>query len=345
MLKKVQLWLYAYCYTTILVIVLSFLKRLRMSHNNGTTAVGKITIVDNPAFPPHPFFAPGREFACRLRHASVSYDDDTILQVRAASLKFADSFWESPLDLEMNTGGISLFWSARNFLFFFTCQGMVNGLAFSTYYDKYPVGLQAGKEGIRRYPSTFAQMYYHTQTVQFFIGNDGVKRYAKFRLAPANLGPETGLIPMAELANRWVETAKPGETLSQNYLKEEYAARIAAGPVRYVLQIQIHTPAPTDTDEVFNCSVAWDEATHPFLDVAHVAVDRLMTLDENNLMRFAVNHCPPSLGMIPAASIDDYNSINYMRAASQAAKSSRLFFYKIFGLPAPVPDARSTPTT
>ena len=344
MLKKTQLWLYAYCYTTLLVIVLSFLKRLRMSHNNGLTNVGKIRIVDNPLFPPHPFLTPGREFACRLRHASVSYDDDTILQVRSSSLKFADSTWDSPLDLEMNTGAISLFWSARNFIFFFTCQGMVNDLAFSTYYDKYPVGLLAGKEGIRRYPSTFAQMYYHTQTVQYFIGNDGVKRYAKFRLAPADLGPETGVIPMAELENRWVEVAKPGETLSQNYLKEEYAKRIAAGPVSYHLQIQIHTPAPGDTDEIFNCSAVWDPATHPWLEVADVTVDRLLTLDENNEMRYAVNHCPPSLGMIPATSIDDYNSINYMRTASAAAKSSRLFFYNVFGMPKAVPDARPAST-
>ena len=43
---------------------------------------------------------------------------------------------------------------------------------------------------------------------------------------------------------------------------------------------------------------------------------------------------------LPAESIDDYNSINYMRKSSGAAKSSRLFFYKIFGMPKAVPDER-----
>jgi len=340
MLKKAQLWAYAHLYTGLLVVVVSFLQRKRMSHNNGTTVTGRLKMVTAPTFPEHDFLQPGREFPIRLRHASVSYDDDTIIQVRAASLKLADSRYESPLDLEMNTGTISLFWSARNFLEFFSDQAMVDGLAFSRFYDKYPLGLQAGKDGIRRYPETFAQMYYHAQTAQLFLGKDGVKRYAKFRLIPGDRGPETGLIPMKDLVNRWVETPAPFETRSQNYLKEEYAARIARGPVAYHLQIQLHVPSADDSPEILSCSVAWDEATHPFMDVATVEVDTLLSLDENNLMRYSVEHCPPSLGMLPATSIDDYNSINYMRAASAAAKSARLFFYKIFGMPKAVPDDR-----
>jgi arachidonate 5-lipoxygenase len=339
-LKKAQLWLYSYGYAGLLIVVVSFWQRVRMSHNNGTTATGRIKIVDAPAFPEHDFLTAGREFACRLRHASVSYDDDTVIQVRAASLKFAESRYDSPLDLEMNTGTISLFWTARNFLEFFSTQEMVNDLAFSRFYDKYPLGLAAAKDGIRKYPETFAQMYYHAQTAQLFLGKDGVKRYCKFRLIPEDRGPETGLIPLSELEDRWVEVAAPGEPRSQNYLKEEFAERVKRGPVVYHLQIQLHTPSPDDSPEILSCSVAWDEATHPFMDVATVEVDTLLSLDENNLMRFAVDHCPPSLGVLPAESIDDYNSINYMRAASASAKSARLFFYKIFGMPKPVPDQR-----
>lgn len=340
MLKKAQLWAYAHIYTALIMVGSSLMERRRMSHDNGTTATGRLKIVDAPTFPAHEFLSPGREFQIRLRHASVSYDDDTIIQVRAASLKLADSRYESPLDLEMNTGTISLFWTARNFLEFFSTREMTNGLAFTKFYDKYPLGLQAGKDGIRKYPSTFAQMYYHAQTAQLFLGKDGVRRYVKFRMIPEDRGPETGLIPMAELENRWLETPAPGETRSQNYLKEEYAARIARGPVRYHLQLQLHVPSPDDSPEILSCSVAWDEATHPFIDVATVEVDTLLSLDENNLMRFSVAHCPDSLGLLPAESIDDYNSINYMRKSSGAAKSSRLFFYKIFGMPKAVPDER-----
>lgn len=340
MLKKVQLWAYAYIYTGMLVVVVSLFLRRRMSHNNGTTATGRLKLVDAPGFPEHDFLQAGREFKCRLRHASVSYDDDTIIQVRSASLKLADARYDSPLDLELNTGTISLFWSARNFLEFFTCQRMIDGLAYSTYYDKYPVGLQAGKDGIRKYPSTFAQMYYHTQTAQLFLGKDGVRRYVKFRLIPEDRGPETGVIPPSELEHRWVETPAPGETRSQNYLKAEYAERIGRGPIRYHLQLQLHTPGPDDSPEILSCSVAWDEATHPFIDVGTVEVDDLLSRAENDEMRFAITNCPPSLGVLPSASIDDYNSVNYMRASSGAAKSARVFLYKIFGMPGAVPDAR-----
>src|SRR5262245_61037638 len=93
MLKKAQLWFYAYFYAGALIVTSSFWRRVRMSHNNGTTATGRIKIVDNPTFPEHDFLQAGREFKCRLRHASVSYDDDTVIQVRAASLKFDDSRW------------------------------------------------------------------------------------------------------------------------------------------------------------------------------------------------------------------------------------------------------------
>ena len=40
-----------------------------MSHWHGVAARGTLRIVDDPAFPDHDFFRPGREFPCRLRHA------------------------------------------------------------------------------------------------------------------------------------------------------------------------------------------------------------------------------------------------------------------------------------
>jgi len=57
-----------------------------MSHENGIVARGRIRVVDNLAIPQNDFFLPGREFSCRLRHASVSLMDDAGLFVRGASL-------------------------------------------------------------------------------------------------------------------------------------------------------------------------------------------------------------------------------------------------------------------
>ena len=63
----------------------------RATHMQGVGGRGTITVVDRPSFPEHAFFSAGRVFSCRLRHANASFYDDACSQVRACSLKFADS--------------------------------------------------------------------------------------------------------------------------------------------------------------------------------------------------------------------------------------------------------------
>lgn len=88
----------------------ALLTQKRPTHTLGVGALGKVTIVTNPSFPEHELFTPGRSFPVRIRHANLSTDDDAAVDVRAASLKFADSDDESPLDLIMNTGRECVFW-------------------------------------------------------------------------------------------------------------------------------------------------------------------------------------------------------------------------------------------
>jgi hypothetical protein len=103
---------------------------------------------------------------------------------------------------------------------------------------------------------------------------------------------------------------------------------------------------PSDHNEEEIGRIPFSDETCPFrevdgLDVATVEVDRLLSLDENNLMRFSVSKTPRSLGLLPATSLDDYNSVNYMRACAGAAKTMRLFAYRLFGMPKPVSDWRN----
>ena len=83
--------------------------------SNGIVARGRIRIVDDLAIPDTDFFRPGREFPCRLRHASISFMDDATMVVRGASLKFADADLDSPLDLLMNGGVTAPFWNMHTF--------------------------------------------------------------------------------------------------------------------------------------------------------------------------------------------------------------------------------------
>src|ERR1700761_3464695 len=73
----------------------------RLSHMSGVAGRGTIRVVDNPTFPEHEFFRAGRTFPCRLRHSSATYPDEAMLQVRGLALKFADTDYEAPLDIEM----------------------------------------------------------------------------------------------------------------------------------------------------------------------------------------------------------------------------------------------------
>ena len=111
---KMVLWFISKMFAWALVVTLSIPHRYRMSHNNGIAARGKVRIVDNPEFPPHDFFEPGRTFPARVRHASATFLDDAMNCIRSMSIKFSDQHMDSPFDMEMNTGSINLFWSARH---------------------------------------------------------------------------------------------------------------------------------------------------------------------------------------------------------------------------------------
>jgi hypothetical protein len=101
-----------------LALFLSIPKRQRMSHNNGIGAQGWLKIVDDPKFPPNKFFTPGERFPVRIRHASATFLDDAMNCIRSISIKFSHHRFKSPFDIEMNTGEVSLFWSALSFLKF-----------------------------------------------------------------------------------------------------------------------------------------------------------------------------------------------------------------------------------
>ena len=68
----------------------------------------------------------------------------------------------------------------------------------------------------------------------------------------------------------------PEEKRDNNYLKREYAELVKRGPVRYVLQIQLHEVSAADSAEVRNPLRPWDEATHPYMDLAHVEINKAL---------------------------------------------------------------------
>ena len=85
----------------------------RSTHGDGVGATGMAIIVSNPQFPECEFFTAGSSYPIRLRHGKLHPGDDAQASFPSASLKFADSDAESPLDLNLNTGEVAVLWNVQ----------------------------------------------------------------------------------------------------------------------------------------------------------------------------------------------------------------------------------------
>ena len=107
------------------------------------------------------------------------------------------------------------------------------------------------------------------------------------------------------------------------------------GGAKYLMQIQTREATDMDDPEIFNNMVPWNEK---WQDLAIIDINEVLDWTSSNLTSFSLNNMPATLGIIPAKSIYDYNSLNYMRSHSEIARKARIFAYKLFGGPPPIPD-------
>lgn len=319
---------------TAVLAINSLFTRARMSHENGIVGRGRLKLLDNTTFPRHSFFSSGEEFQCRIRHASVTYMDDTALVVRAASLKLADQNHESPLDLLMNTGETAPFYNVWTFVQFMYLTIRGRNPHAIPFMKKYPLAAQGVQVSLRHNPQSFALMSYHSKTPLLFLARDGVDRYVKFRLLPEHDLPETGRTDALSLETPWEQQASPGETRSPHYLKDEYKKRVERHGVRYRLQLQLHEADENERREiVLNSSIAWDETVCPWQDVATLEIDSILPYEAGNKSTFSLSNHPPSLAFIPPRSIHDPPSLELLRRRGVWARRARLLGYRLFGMP------------
>jgi arachidonate 5-lipoxygenase len=325
-------------FSFMIALFLSFPKRKRMSHDNGIAGQGWLRIVDNPEFPEHDFFQAGRQFPVRIRHASATFLDDAMNCIRSISIKFSHHHWHSPFDIEMNSGAPSLFWNAISFLNFGKMRKEQWGVEYVEYMRKYPDGVDGAKGAMRRNPDSFHDIRYYAKTPFLFVGTDGIKRYVKYRVGPHEDKPETGVQHVFSEWDMVNQRVFHDETRGRNYLKYQFEDAVQKAPLQYTIQIQLHTASDDDSPEVFNNMVNWHENTHPWMDLAHFTIDKVLDWKASTWMAFSVNNMPKNLGVLPAKSIYDYNSVNYMRAHSEIARKARMFSLWLFGMVPPIPD-------
>ena len=62
-------------------------------------------------------------------------------------------------------------------------------------------------------------------------------------------------------------------------------------------------------------------------------ITELLRYKDQDRMAFEVTNMPRSMGLLPAKSMQDYNSLNYMRKQAIWAIRARWFFAMLFGTP------------
>jgi catalase len=105
------------------------------------------------------------------------------------------------------------------------------------------------------HPASFAKEAYYGVTAFRFINRDGVKRYGRYRISPA-----AGVEHLDEAA---------AKSKDANYLFDELTHRIAKGPIRFDIQVQI----AGEKDVVDDATIHWpsDRKVIPFGSVALTA--------------------------------------------------------------------------
>ena len=308
-------------------------KKARTTHQYGVGGAGQLTIVENPDFPEHEFFQAGRTFPVNLRHGTVSFEDDAAMDIRSASIKFLDKQSETALDLIMNTGPRT-FLDAINFWKFTMASIMgkeedeaVSSKGLEKFLKKEPVFEKIFATSLRRSPDSFAQLYYYSKLVNYFKAKDGKIRYVKYRLIP-EAGLESGIPTAKDLETPWLQKRLPDETRPIDYLRREYIERALEKQIIYRLQLRLHENVEDNKQQIFSQEQDWDETTSPWLDLATVAIDRALSGEETEELRFSIGNQPDSLGIVEGESISDPNSINSIRAQVYGwAQSVRFLVY------------------
>ncbi len=329
---------------TVGITVSSFLKRKRMSHENGALARGRFRVVDNPTFPEHDFFVAGREFPCRVRHAAVLFRDDAKMCVRSAAIKLSDERFDSPFDVLMNSGRVGLFWSARTTWQFRKTND--RGKMFVPYLQENPQAVFGGGDSSRRDPESFSKLSYHSQTCFGFIDVHGTYYYCRYRLIPAKdwTGVDSGALAQWWKDHNWFQNPLRDEQRTRNYLKDELHQRLAGnGTIEYRFQIQTRRRPPGPDPTWVTAKYDWDEFVTPWHDVARVTLEDALDYTESMLTWYDIANHPPSLPVPTGVSIDDPHSVNNLRLATKRAAQARLLSYKLGGMPPKFPDSRYAP--
>lgn len=261
----------------------------------------------------NPFFSKAREFPIQLRFSNRTQDDDTSLDIRGCALRLSVGP-ESPLDMLFSTGSFAPIRSLRDAWHILPFCRFKRRVASNKTLRE---GLVAG---LRRAPKSFTVLTYYSQLVLEWRVPSGCHYLCRFRLVPvSDLTSDDvarGLPTVEDLKTLWDQTRLPNEPRSKDYLRQRLYDRLTDGtPVTFSLQVQLHAPKRDDSLEWYDASLEWDERTHPWLPLGELVLNRLLTAQESESLRFDPRNCPRSLRHPRCSNLSDLDDPRSLAAA------------------------------
>ena len=292
----------------------------RATHTYGAGARGEARICVPIGFPENDFFKPGKTFPVILRHSSPGgQEDDRTRDGSAASIKFyettADPTQPGFHDIMMNTGRALFVRTARAFHTMVTTPNP----------ERIEKLLKPGilidsilSEGYRN-GGSFTDFYYHSQICYEFTDLSGTMHYLRYRLINGDRGPERGHYPQSWKPNGITWYPKLDEDFrAHDFKRQDFLQRVTHGGLNYLLQVQLR---PVDDPEAVNCTGIWDPQRFPWLDVAELHLNQVLTTDELDVLELDANRTHPCValplattGLWSGLQADNHASLGHARA-------------------------------
>jgi hypothetical protein len=315
-----------------LLFVKSTVTRRRTSHTSGVAATGRMIVAGSPGIPPHELFRPGALMDVIVRFSNERSADDASADARGAALALVAEDG-ARFDLTLSTGA---FGSARNIVEYGLIQ-IVTGLgrpgrALLARVRRF---LEGGLAALRRAPSSYAALWYFSQSVRFWISSDRNERWlVRYRLTPEDpAAEESGLgITIADYVGR--DRAR-GERRPTDYLRRELKMRLQ-GPrtLKLRLQAQFHNVSTGDGLAWYDPTSDWHAGVYPWIDLGEITLQLVLSDEACERLTFNTDNAPSSLGIPVSQGVTDPRSIaDSERRVMRRVQALRLWLVAVLGLP------------
>lgn len=285
----------------------------RASHAYGFAMSGHAKVTWNEAFAPG-FLSHGRNLRVVLRHATIVQAHNAALDGRGVGIRLTSDHGES-MSLLCNASPRTPFWDTRSTAAFFAAMGG-NEAKVRKWIEGSARVAAAWKAGVSRAPTSLAELAYWSQQPVLLHGADGVDRAVRFRVRGAGVTDPEGAnhLSAADAEAPWAQERRPGTSLPADYLRDEYRDRLASGPVRYVLDAQFLELDDIATRDTFAGDAHWDETVAPWIEVATIAVDRMLDPAEEDEIRLYPGEYPNGIELFRPAGPADPNVVLWYRS-------------------------------